>query len=97
MSEMTEACTRCGRDPAPGYAYIDGRRYCHEDPQPTCYMRALRGDDDELQEEIAELRREIAELQQMNKMVWRRLSRVRFLGVVDPRLRQDVRAMLGDL
>ena len=36
-----KACALCGRDPAAGFATIDGERYCHgdDDPDPTCYMR----------------------------------------------------------
>ena len=41
MMEEFEKCARCGRDPAAGYAFIDQRRYCHEDPQPSCYTLTL--------------------------------------------------------
>lgn len=39
---MSVACGLCGRDPAAGFAVVDGRRYCHGDfdAGPTCYMRA---------------------------------------------------------
>jgi hypothetical protein len=39
----TEACAHCDTDPARGHASIDGRQYCHEDPEPTCYMLTLWG------------------------------------------------------
>jgi hypothetical protein len=33
-------CGRCGKDPAEGFASIDGVRYCHGDAEsPTCYER----------------------------------------------------------
>ncbi len=37
-----QACGLCGKDPAEGFASIDGVRYCHGDcdPEPTCYVRA---------------------------------------------------------
>lgn len=39
-----QACALCGKDPASGYAGVDGQRYCHgdNDPEPTCYMQAQR-------------------------------------------------------
>ena len=39
-----QACGLCGRDPAAGFAGVDGVRYCHGDfdPDPTCYMKAQR-------------------------------------------------------
>lgn len=32
----------CGKDPAEGFAGVDGERFCHGDfdDSPTCYMRA---------------------------------------------------------
>jgi hypothetical protein len=33
-----DACGRCGEDPAKGLATIDGQRFCHDGPDPTCYM-----------------------------------------------------------
>jgi len=35
-------CELCGQ-PAKGYASINGKRYCHDDPSPTCYERAQYG------------------------------------------------------
>ena len=35
------ACGLCGRDPAEGFAAINGVRYCHGDGEAlTCYMRS---------------------------------------------------------
>jgi hypothetical protein len=36
-------CGRCGKTPAAGSASINGVRYCHESPEPTCYMLTLWG------------------------------------------------------
>ena len=39
-ARMTEPnCGRCG-EPAKGYATIGEQRYCHDEPDPTCYMLA---------------------------------------------------------
>lgn len=37
-------CAYCGKDPAEGFATIDGVRFCHGDwePDPTCYMQGQR-------------------------------------------------------
>lgn len=37
-------CALCDRDPALGFASIDGEWYCHGDwqPDPTCYMLGQR-------------------------------------------------------
>lgn len=41
-----DACRRCGRDPAIGYARIEGTpgltdgRYCHGNSRPSCYEQA---------------------------------------------------------
>lgn len=49
MTEPDQACARCGRDPAAGYASITlggvTRRYCHAKPiggpsERTCYEEA---------------------------------------------------------
>lgn len=36
------ACGLCDKDPAEGFASVNGVFYCHgdDDPEPTCYMRA---------------------------------------------------------
>lgn len=36
-------CALCGRDPAAGFASIGDDWYCHgdDDPEPTCYTRAV--------------------------------------------------------
>jgi hypothetical protein len=47
-SERAE-CGRCGKDPAEGFAEIDGVRYCHGTSQAvTCYENAVlsQGPDD---------------------------------------------------
>lgn len=36
-----DACARCGKDPAEGWATINGQRYCHGEERPSCYERAL--------------------------------------------------------
>ena len=33
-----EACGRCFKDPAAGYATIGDIRFCHGDDDPSCYM-----------------------------------------------------------
>jgi hypothetical protein len=37
-------CAACGKNPAVGFASINGEWYCHGDwePDPTCYMRGKR-------------------------------------------------------
>lgn len=42
VEQRSKACVLCGRDPAAGFATINGERYCHGDvdPEPTCYMEA---------------------------------------------------------
>lgn len=41
-----ETCDRCGRE-VEGFAMIGGRRLCHPDYGPSCYVaRALRLPDD---------------------------------------------------
>jgi hypothetical protein len=40
---MSAACGLCERDPAEGFATINGERYCHGDVYPTCYMLACWG------------------------------------------------------
>ncbi len=44
MSEVEnpEMCEHCGLDPARGFAEIEGKRYCHEGVDPTCFMRENR-------------------------------------------------------
>lgn len=41
-----EACARCGKDPAEGFASIgtvyEMRRYCHGDTKPSCYELGQR-------------------------------------------------------
>lgn len=32
-------CGKCGKDPARGFSTINGVRYCHDGPSPTCYER----------------------------------------------------------
>ena len=41
MATMSNACGRCGRDPAAGFAVIEETRYCHEGESPTCYEHAI--------------------------------------------------------
>lgn len=44
---MSDACGRCGKDPADGFATIGDTRFCHGDstyPEPTCYMLGLPTD-----------------------------------------------------
>lgn len=36
---MSATCARCGES-ARGTAFINDDRYCHEGPEPTCYMQA---------------------------------------------------------
>lgn len=40
MAERPTRCAGCGLDPALGWAEIDGVRFCHEGPSPTCYETA---------------------------------------------------------
>ncbi len=37
FSECPPPCGLCGK-PAKGYAMIGYTRYCHDGPDPTCYM-----------------------------------------------------------
>lgn len=37
--ELSETCSLC-QQPATGLASIGNERYCHEGPDPTCYMIA---------------------------------------------------------
>ena len=39
--DSNEACARCGKDPAEGWAVIGGKRYCHGEESPSCYMRMM--------------------------------------------------------